>query len=208
MSQRTASEIIADPQAAGEEIYLLATTDPVAALSHANCPLYLWLSLAENRPLVAIDSPAFALIMLEDPRPWTEMETRCAEIWSENALGRLRFREQELFLADCAEHVLHIYEEKFPGDSRVRDAIAARRQWATGVISLEAWGHAWRAAMQAAREALKSEGNSLAAEAGYSAAEEGRNVMREGWRAVGDSRRRQESVWQWRRLLDYLRGKA
>ncbi len=32
-----------------------------------------------------------------------------------------------LFAADCAEHILHIYEERYPGDDRPRKAIEAAR---------------------------------------------------------------------------------
>ena len=37
-----------------------------------------------------------------------------------------------LFAADCAEHVLHFYEDKYPGDNRPRKAIEMARKFARG----------------------------------------------------------------------------
>jgi hypothetical protein len=39
--------------------------------------------------------------------------------------------------AECAEHVLYCFEEKYPSDDRPREAIAVLRQWIdTGVFSM------------------------------------------------------------------------
>ena len=73
-------------------------------------------------------------------------------------------REIRLFAADCAESVLHIYEDAHPDDDRPRKAIEAARRYANGEISEEeldearmaaiaaraAWGAAWGAARYAA----------------------------------------------------------
>lgn len=57
-----------------------------------------------------------------------------------------------LWAADCAEHVLHLFEEKQPHDNRPRRAIESVRAWACGNLmmmqSRAAGGHA----MAAARE--------------------------------------------------------
>lgn len=37
-----------------------------------------------------------------------------------------------LWAADCASHVLHLFEGQVPGDTRPRDAIIAARSWAAG----------------------------------------------------------------------------
>lgn len=58
--------------------------------------------------------------------------------------------EQHRLLADwallCAEHVLHLFEEHQPGDSRPRDAIDVGRAWIRGEVRM---GDAHRAAFQA-----------------------------------------------------------
>lgn len=55
-----------------------------------------------------------------------------------------------LWAADCAEHVLHLFERQVPEDSRVRDAVAAARAWADGSMPMmqarTAGGHAMGAA--------------------------------------------------------------
>lgn len=58
-----------------------------------------------------------------------------------------------LFAADCAEHVLHLYTQAYPNDSRPRDAIAASRAYAKGMIAAAAWDAARAAAWDAARDA-------------------------------------------------------
>jgi hypothetical protein len=58
--------------------------------------------------------------------------------------------EHHRLLADwalvCAEHVLHLFEEHKPGDSRPRDAIGVGRAWIRGEVPM---GDAHRAAFQA-----------------------------------------------------------
>ena len=63
---------------------------------------------------------------------------RKIEAWNE--------RTARLCAADFAEHVLHIYENKFPGDSRARKTIEAGRLYANGKIDKEALARATRAA--------------------------------------------------------------
>lgn len=41
-----------------------------------------------------------------------------------------------LWAADCAEHVLHLFEAEQPSDSRPRDAVAAARAWARGEMKM------------------------------------------------------------------------
>src|SRR5271165_6484754 len=62
-------------------------------------------------------------------------------------------RTMRLFAADCAEHVLHFYEEKFPDDTRPRKAIEVVRRYANGEATLEELTSAVWAAWDAARDA-------------------------------------------------------
>ena len=66
---------------------------------------------------------------------------RKIESWNE--------KTARLFAADCAEHVLPIFEKTFPDDKRPREAIQAARDFANGKISVAAWAAA-RAAARAA----------------------------------------------------------
>jgi hypothetical protein len=70
-----------------------------------------------------------------------------------------------LWAADCAEHVLHFFEESVPGDERPRHAIEMVRAWVRGEVTMTqsraAGGHAMGAARPlsgAAREAAYAAG--------------------------------------------------
>ena len=57
-----------------------------------------------------------------------------------------------VWAADCAQHVLHLFEEMQPHDNRPRRAIESARAWARGEIAMSqsrsAGGHAMAAARQ------------------------------------------------------------
>src|SRR6266702_5364999 len=65
-----------------------------------------------------------------------------------------------LWAATCAEHVLHLFEEAQPSDSRPRHAIEQARAWTRGEITMSqsraAAGHAMAAARSAAGSATSS----------------------------------------------------
>lgn len=74
-----------------------------------------------------------------------------------------------LWAADCAQHVLHFFEQVQPGDDRPRRAIEQARAWARGEITMTqartAAGHAMGAARElsgAAREAAYAAGQAAA----------------------------------------------
>ncbi|MDR1570362.1 MAG: hypothetical protein LBS72_07740 [Oscillospiraceae bacterium] len=56
-----------------------------------------------------------------------------------------------LWAADCAEHVLHIFEDSCPNDDRPRRAIEATRAWVNGEIKMSASKELAGAAQNAAR---------------------------------------------------------
>lgn len=65
-------------------------------------------------------------------------------------------RELRLFAADCAEHVLPIYEREYPNDARPRNAIQAARDYAEGRIDAAARDAACAAARDAERDAERA----------------------------------------------------
>ncbi|MCC6617257.1 MAG: hypothetical protein IT320_27530 [Anaerolineae bacterium] len=74
-----------------------------------------------------------------------------------------------LWAADCAQHVLHLFEQAQPGDGRPRHAIEMARAWVRGEVSMmdarAAGGHAMGAARDlkgAAREAAYAAGQAAA----------------------------------------------
>ena len=57
-----------------------------------------------------------------------------------------------LWAADCAFHVLHLFESTYPGDRRTRDTIELARAWGRGELTMKA-ARSGAFASQAAREA-------------------------------------------------------
>ena len=84
---------------------------------------------------------------------------RKVEIWNDKTL--------RLFAADCAEHVLGIYERVCPKDDRPRKAIQAARDFANGLIDRNAAHAAANAASYAASYAAYAADHS--ADAAYAA---------------------------------------
>ena len=78
-----------------------------------------------------------------------------------------------LWAADCAEHVLPYFEEKYPQDHRPRKAVEAGRAWVRGEIALsEARAAAFAAhaaAHAAARDADQAAARAAARAAGHAA---------------------------------------
>lgn len=71
--------------------------------------------------------------------------------------------------ADCAEHVLHLFEEERPGDDRPRNAIEQARAWARGEIPMQQSRTAAGKANAAARD-LRGAARRAAHAAGQAAA--------------------------------------
>ena len=122
-----------------------------------------------------------------------------------------------VWAADCAQHVLHHFEQARPGDDRPRRAIELGRAWARGEIAWAeartAAGHANGAARDlsgAARHAAYAAGQ--AAAVGHVAAHElgaaayavraARAAAPEG---EGDEAGRRECQWQRAKLPDEIR---
>lgn len=75
--------------------------------------------------------------------------------WAASAIARSNpdvERRVRLWLADCAAHVLKIYERGYPNDDRPRNAIIAARHFARGKIRAAA-SDAARAAARATQQA-------------------------------------------------------
>ena len=75
-----------------------------------------------------------------------------------------------IWAADCAEHVLEYFEQKYSDDRRPREAIEAACAWARGDVKTDAARPAAFAAHAAAREADDVAAISAARAAGHAAA--------------------------------------
>jgi hypothetical protein len=116
-----------------------------------------------------------------------------------------------LWAADCAEHVLHFFEEAVPGDDRPRQAIAAIRAWTRGettwqeariaAFAANAVGHVAEHELGAAAYAIRA-ARAAASEDGQA---EARRAERDWHRALlpepirqlvlEDQARRNEACW-------------
>lgn len=67
-------------------------------------------------------------------------------------LNKLNHRTLVIWATDCAEHVLHYFEENYPKDNRPRNAIEAGRAWVRCEITMNELRNAAFAAHAAARE--------------------------------------------------------
>ena len=110
-----------------------------------------------------------------------------------------------LWAADCAQHVLPYFEDKYPDDLRPRQAIEAVRAWAQGEIRCgEARAAAW-AAHAAARDTSDDAARAAARAAGHAAATahvatHARGVAYYAVKAAAASGAARESEWHYRQL--------
>lgn len=84
--------------------------------------------------------------------------------------GKKDHQSLALWAADCAEHVLPYFEERYPEDNRPREAIEAGRAWARGEITVGKAREAAFAAHAAARAADDSTAIAVARASGHAAA--------------------------------------
>ena len=216
---RNLAFIEADPKATHKEIKTLAIESPIAALQHPNCPEKLWWDLAAKHPTEALDSPAGVVFLRASADKWTALEQESVARWINETADHLPEAVQHLFAADCAEHVLPLYEAVFPNDNRPREGIRVRRLLARG----RATETMWTAARTAAKEAVIADNQEPTKNAAWDAARAAAGettaasalaaAWAAGWAATdaagGDEARSAawtvERLWQWRCLLQYAR---
>ena len=131
---------------------------------------------------------------------------------------RLRWNDTvaRLFAADCAEHVLHLFERERPDDDRPRKAIEATRAFARGEIDRAAWAAARDAAWAAAWAADRDADRAAAWAADRAAARDAACAAAwaadrdadwaADWAAAWAAAWAAERAWQGNRLLEYAKG--
>ena len=124
-------------------------------------------------------------------------------------------RTARLFAADCAEHVLPLFEQQCPGDMRPRKAVEAARAYAREEINKMALAAARAAGDVAAADAARAAANAADAAwtAGNAAAWAAAAAADAAWAvaraaaAAASAARVAERKWQAERLRYYLSGK-
>ena len=114
-------------------------------------------------------------------------------------------RLSQIIACDYAEHVLHFWEEKFPGDKRPRAAIETSRRYIKGTATAEEVDAAGAAA-SAARAAAGAAVWVAASAAVWAAASAARDAAARAaaWAAAGDAAWDAESAWQKTRFSKLL----
>lgn len=111
----------------------------------------------------------------------------------DHAIWALRTQDKKhsvLFAAECAERVLHIFEQEFPADDRPRKALEAARNWLADPSSDNERTAAARAAWSAARAAW-----SAAWSAARAAAAAARAAEEEAARAAAEENEAQKEIY-------------
>lgn len=121
-------------------------------------------------------------------------------------------RRVKLWGADCAAHVLPIFEREMPGDTRPREAIEAARGFARGTVSDAALAAARDATMDATMDATRAAAWAAALAAARAAASDARAAARDAaraaaWvatRAAASDAEDAEKAWQLDRLCCWM----
>ena len=98
--------------------------------------------------------------------------------------------EARLFACDCAENVLHIFEAKYPDDTRPRECISLSRRFAVGEATTEELCAAWVAAWDAAADAAAAAADAAWA-AVWAAADAAEDAAWAAWAAARDKQKAQ-----------------
>ena len=88
----------------------------------------------------------------------------------EELAGKQDHKTLAIWAADCAEHVLQYFVEKYPDDNRPRKAIEAGRAWVHGEISMSEARTAAFTSHAAARDVIQAAARAAARAAGHAAA--------------------------------------
>jgi len=232
MSERTLEDFLADPQASQEELTELAKELPAEVLAHPNCPVSVWWKLAARMPIQAMRSPLWELNLLEEPERWLQIENNRVGTWLDWQGDKLSARDKRLFAADCAAHVLPIFEREYPHDLRPREAITAARAYAMDRCTAaemqaasEAAGqsltsatklHVWEVVATVMHASRLAQSRPAGSTIDIKKETELQAVLITARKAAANVPGREktdptmieEKLWQWRRLAEYLLGKA
>lgn len=125
-----------------------------------------------------------------------------------------RHRQLAIWAAVCAEHVLALFEERYPLDNRPRHAIETARAWAAGEVRVDAARTAAFAAHAVARDVTDVVAREVARAAGHAVATAhmADHALGPAWYAVravraaaGVAAAERERAWQLEQLPPSIR---
>lgn len=118
--------------------------------------------------------------------------------------GKMDHRTLATWAADCAEHVLFLFEDEHPHDSRPRKAVEAGRAWIRDELSVNEARSATFAAHAAARDAEEDGTRAVARATGHAAATAhvaGHAIHAANYAAKADNN---ERTWQYQHLFELM----
>ena len=113
-----------------------------------------------------------------------------------------------LWAAECAEHVLYLFEKDYPADDRPRIAIEAARAWTKGEMKASDARIFALAANAAARDATHYQGIAAARAAGHAAATThvaDHAIHAAAYAVKASTDTEKEKEWQWNIMPEHLR---
>lgn len=103
--------------------------------ANPNLPFDVLLEAAAIYPWYVEQNPVLALLALEEPKQAEQIQEALKVGWRYSLPFNISNKHNIQFAADCAEHVLHLFEMKSPLDRRPRTAIEVARQFAEGLVT-------------------------------------------------------------------------
>ena len=201
---------------AQEQVRQLAFSHPQRALASVECPTELWWALTDLHPWDSLHSPLFDLLTLESPERWAALEKNRAHVWVQsNAYDYpLQDGAWRLLAVDYARRLLPLFEANFPGDRSPHQALEAAEKVARGKKRTAYLDQAFGVLYQKEIDYYHRPLGNMALQAAKCAcaanpSRAARNVAGEAQTALyhvgGSEEMKTEGVWQWRRMLVYLR---
>lgn len=120
-----------DPTTPPDELNELSKTDPRAFMNPNMSPDNL-LEGAKIYPWYVEKNPVLTMLSLEDPGSYKRIYGAIIDGWRLSGVDKLSEENKRLLAADCAEHVIHVYERKYYKDKRLQGALDVIRRYAKG----------------------------------------------------------------------------
>jgi hypothetical protein len=108
---------------------------------HPEAPIERLEQLAFGYPREVANNPLLPLLALEDPKRYLKLQQRIrlAPVYKSfnDMFDHSNRRTELLYVADCTERILWVYERRFPGDLRPHQMVEANKAYVSGRIRQE-----------------------------------------------------------------------
>lgn len=115
--------------ASPEQLSELAVTNPKLAVQHPNLTPAMFVSLAEDHPIEAMENPSLALWELEDPGFWARIEEDVSCNWLPHGVPLLSPVARVRFGLDILTHAESRFSLTFPYDLEYKKFAGLIHKW-------------------------------------------------------------------------------